>query len=263
MTFCLGMKCQDGLLAIADTRITSGNEISVAKKVSVHQIARHSMFILTSGLRSLRDKSITYFEQRLSQDEAALQQMYQAANAFSDDVRKVRTEDAQWLASSGLSFDLHCIIGGQLEQDNEPHMFLVYPEGNWVEVRTATPYVIIGDTRYGKPILDRLWRHDRTLQDALRIGLIAFNETKTSASNVDFPADAVLYRPGSFEIKEERFTAEELMPMDKKWNEAIEHAASQMSEITGKLFQDLDSAPPAATHFGDTHQWAARGVSWP
>jgi predicted proteasome-type protease len=78
--------------------------------------------------------------------------MYQAANAFADEVRKVRSEDAQWLISSNLSFDLHCIIGGQLEQDDEPHMFLVYPEGNWVEVRTGTPYVIIGDTRYGKPI---------------------------------------------------------------------------------------------------------------
>jgi putative proteasome-type protease len=262
MTFCLGMKCQDGLLAIADTRITSGNEISTAKKVSVHQIAHHSMFILTSGLRSLRDKSITYFEQRLSQDHTGIQQMYQAANAFADEVRKVRSEDAQWLISSNLSFDLHCIIGGQLEQDDEPHMFLVYPEGNWVEVRTGTPYVIIGDTRYGKPILDRLWRFDRTLHDALRIGLIAFNETKTSASNVDYPADAVLYRPGSFEIKEARFSAEDLAPMDRKWGEAIEAASNQMSEVTRQYFQELDSAPPAATHFGDT-QWAARGVSWP
>ena len=262
MTFCLGMRCQDGLLAIADTRITSGNEISVAKKVSVHQISHHSMFILTSGLRSLRDKAVTYFEQRLSQDNGSLQQMYQAANAFSEDVRTVRTEDAQWLTSSGLAFDLHCIIGGQLEQDDEPHMFLVYPEGNWIEVRTATPYVIIGDTRYGKPILDRLWRFDRTLPDALRIGLIAFNETKTSASNVDFPADAVLYRPGSFEIKEARFTLDQMSPLDQSWGQAVEIAANQMSGITDGYFQELDSAPPAATHFGDT-QWAARGVSWP
>ena len=70
MTFCLGMKCKEGLLAIADTRITSGSEKSFAKKISVHQYSNHSMFILTSGLRSLRDKAITYFEERLSQDES-------------------------------------------------------------------------------------------------------------------------------------------------------------------------------------------------
>ena len=262
MTFCLGMKGQDGLLAIADTRITSGNEISTAKKISVHQVSHHSMFILTSGLRSLRDKAVTYFEHRLLEDPGNLKMMYQAANAFADDVRRVRTEDSQWLTESGLAFDLHCIVGGQLEADDEPHMYLVYPEGNWIEVRTATPYVIIGDTRYGKPILDRLWRYDRSMQDALRIGLIAFNETKTSAANVDFPADVVLYRPNTFEIKESRLTAEELAPLDRIWNEAVEAAASQMSDVTNGFFAELDAAPPAHTHFGDT-QWAAKGTSWP
>ncbi len=256
------MKCQEGLLAIADTRITSGNEISMAKKVSVHQIANHSLFILTSGLRSLRDKAVTYFEHRLVDDPENLSMMYQAANAFAEDVRSVRTEDSQWLVESGLNFDLHCIVGGQLHEDDEPHMYLVYPEGNWVEVRTGTPYVIIGDTRYGKPILDRLWRHNRPLNDALRIGLIAFNETKTSASNVDYPADAVLYRPGTFEIKEARFSADELAPLDRNWGHAIEAAANQMSSSTESLFSELDSAPPAHTHFGDS-EWAAKGVSWP
>lgn len=262
MTFCLGMKCKEGLLAIADTRITSGNEISTAKKVSVHQVANHSMFILTSGLRSLRDKAVTYFEHRLENDEAAMDRMYLAANAFAEDVRQVRMEDSQWLVESGLAFDLHCIVGGQLEQDDEPHMFLVYPEGNWIEVRTGTPYVIIGDTRYGKPVLDRLWNFNRTLQEALRVGLLAFNDTKTSASNVDYPADAVLYRPGSFEIKEARFTEEDLAPLNEQWNQAVQAAAGQMAHITDHFFSDLDNSPPAHTHFGDT-QWAAQGTSWP
>lgn len=260
MTFCLGMKCDEGLLAIADTRITSGNEISTAKKISVHQVSHHSLFILTSGLRSLRDKAVTYFENRLATQSENLKMMYQAANAFAEDVRSVRTEDSQWLIESGLAFDLHCIVGGQLDQDDEPHMYLVYPEGNWVEVRTGTPYVIIGDTRYGKPILDRLWRHDRPLSDGLRIGLIAFNETKTSASNVDYPADAVLYRPGTFEIKESRFSADALMPLDQNWGGAIEIAANQMQNVTDPLFDQLNSAPAAHTHFGDT---SGQGVTWP
>ena len=262
MTFCLGMKCREGLLAIADTRITSGNEISTAKKISVHQIERHSIFILTSGLRSLRDKAVTYFENRLEEGTTSLPHMFQAANAFADDLRRVRQEDAQWLTSSGLLFDLHCIVGGQLENDDEPHMYLLYPEGNWVEVRTATPYVIIGDTRYGKPLLDRLWRNERSLQDALRIGLIAFNETKTSAANVDFPADSVLYRPGSFEIKEARFTEEDMSRLDARWSEAVESAADEMKNITDAMFAELDSAPPALTHFGDSVP-PDLGANWP
>ncbi len=72
MTFCLGMKCEEGLLAIAGTRITSGTETSVARKIAVHQGDEHCLFILTSGLRSIRDKALTYFEERLDEEESGL-----------------------------------------------------------------------------------------------------------------------------------------------------------------------------------------------
>ena len=145
MTFCLGMKCREGLLAIADTRITSGTELSTAKKISVHAYQQHSMFILTSGLRSVRDKAITYFEERLDRSGAgvpSLTRMYMAANALAEEIRRVRREDGEWLAGDGLFFDLHCILGGQLEDDQEERLYLIYPEGNWVEVRASTPYVL-------------------------------------------------------------------------------------------------------------------------
>src|SRR5690606_40353495 len=132
------MKAEAGLLAIADTRITSGSEASVAKKITVHQSDGFAMFILTSGLRSLRDKAITYFEERLRDDKRDLDRMYKAANALSDEIRRVRTEDQRWLAESGLNFDLHCILGGQLRNDDVHHLFLLYPEGNWIEVGVAT-----------------------------------------------------------------------------------------------------------------------------
>lgn len=251
MTFCLGMKCEEGLLAIADTRITSGNEMSMAKKISIHQVSRHSMFILTSGLRSLRDKAITYFEERLESGEHDLRKMYQAANAFSTEVRRVRTEDKPWLAESGLNFDLHCIFGGQLEQDGEPHLFLIYPEGNWIEVRPGTPYVIIGESRYGKPILDRLWRYNRSLEDGLRVALLAFDATRTSASDVDSPLDAVLYRSDTWELREQRFTAPDLATMQRQWQRAITMAAEGLRPTVQELYDRLASAPAAITHFDD------------
>ncbi len=185
MTFCLGMKCEEGLLAIADTRITSGAETSIARKIAVHQGDEHCLFILTSGLRSIRDKALTYFEERLDDEESGLTKLYEAANVLADELRRVREEDARWLIDSGLAFDLHCIVGGQLSRDAEPHLYLLYPEGSWVEVRSGTPYVIIGESRYGKPILDRAWSHDQPLLHALRDGLLAFDATVTSASDVD------------------------------------------------------------------------------
>ncbi len=251
MTFCLGMKCRDGLLAIADTRITSGTEMSTAQKISVHSYEQHSMFILTSGLRSIRDKAITYFEERLDLQSQGLTKMYMAANALSEEIRRVRLEDGEWLTGDGLSFDLHCIFGGQLEDDDEPRMYLIYPEGNWVEVRTATAYVIIGESRYGKPILDRIWRHDEDLFDALRVGLVAFDATRTSASDVDYPVDAVLYRAGTFEMREARFTRDDLTPLQDYWQGAMRHAIDGAEPIVGGLFDRLHANAPARTHFDD------------
>lgn len=250
MTFCLGMKCEAGLLAVADTRITSGTELSSARKISIHQYEQHSMFILTSGLRSLRDKAITYFEERLLND-TSMDRMFKAANALSDEIRRVRSEDLDWLTGSGLFFDLHCIFGGQLKGDSQAHMYLIYPEGNWVEVRAGTPYVIIGESRYGKPILDRVWDYDDSLAEALKVGLLAFDATKTSASDVDYPVDVVTYRPDTFELKEQRYTREDLQPLRDYWQNAIEAAVALADPVLAPLIERLEAAPAAVTHYGD------------
>lgn len=244
MTFCLGMKTADGLLAIADTRITSGTEASAAKKISVHQYQGAAMFILTSGLRSLRDKAITYFEERLQQDETDLDKMYKAANALADEIRRVRSEDLRWLAESGLAFDLHLILGGQLRNDDTHHLFLIYPEGNWIEVGTATPYVIIGETRYGKPLLDRVWRYGNPLSQALRDGLLAFDATRTSATDVDPPVDVLLYERNSYSMHELRLSAEDLEPLATFWNDEISQAVARAAPVVEPVYRRLEIAPP-------------------
>lgn len=247
MTFCLGMKCEEGLLAIADTRITSGTEASLAKKITVHQGEQHAMFILTSGLRSIRDKAITYFEERLDEDKPGLLKMYEAANALAAEVRRVHDEDSRWLVEGGLSFDLHCIIGGQLAEDDEPHLYLLYPEGNWIEVRTGTPYVIIGESRYGKPILDRVWSHEQPLRNALRDGLLAFDATVTSASDVDPPLDTVLYLNNSYQMTEHRFEADSLRPLREFWSERVREAVDATADLVDPLIDEMAVSPPASS----------------
>jgi putative proteasome-type protease len=224
MTFCLGMMCADGLVAIADTRITSGTEVSTAKKIAVHQDGDHAMFVLTSGLRSVRDKAITYFEERLRSDESHLTRLHQAANLLADELRRVYNEDQYWLAQAGLIFDLHLLLGGQMAEDADPHLYLIYPQGNWIEVTQGTPYLIIGETRYGKPILDRAWRYEDTLEKALRVGLLALDATRTSAADVGPPVDVVLYRTGSRQMAEHRFSADELRGLSDYWANAINAA---------------------------------------
>lgn len=218
MTFCLGMAVSDGLVGIADTRVTSGSEATTSRKVSTRQHGRHAMFLMTSGLRSVRDKALTYFDEALEREDAKCDKLYKAANVLGEQVRQVAAEDKAALSEGSLNFDLHCLVGGQLENDREPKLYLVYPQGNWVEVSQGTPYFVIGETCYGKPLLDRALGHTSTLEDALKIGFLAFDATRTSATDVDFPLDVVVYRPGTYEIVEHRFEHADLAHVSAWWN---------------------------------------------
>ncbi len=243
MTFCIGMKCEEGLLAIADTRITSGTETSTAKKISVHAIQGGTMFIAASGLRSIRDKTLTYFEEETQASASGIRRLYQAANLLASQMRRVQEEDGDWLVRSGLTFDMHCILGGQFQEDTTHRLYHLYPEGNWVEVGSGTPYIIIGESSYGKALLDRVWRHDRSLGDALTAGLLSFDATRISAADVDPPVDVVLYRDGAFQMHEHRFDSDALNPLSAYWQEAMTEAAEHAEPIAATLFARLQAAP--------------------
>lgn len=221
MTFCLAMKVEEGLVGIADTRVTSGSEAITARKVTIQQHGRHSMFVMTSGLRSVRDKALTYFEEVLEEQDPRFDRLYKAVNALAEQVRRVASEDLHALEASNLIFDLHILVGGQLENDKEHKLYLLYPQTNWVEVSRGTPYFVIGETGYGKPLLDRALRYDTSLRDAVKIGFLAFDATRTSATDVYFPMDVVVYRRDTYHIEEHRYEQEELSGISGRWNEAL------------------------------------------
>jgi putative proteasome-type protease len=219
MTFCLSMKVEEGLIAISDSRITSGAEASTARKIAIND--RHAMFVMTSGLRSARDKALTYFEDAMEQTHVAFDKLYKAVNAFASQVRLVAAEDREALAQAHLSFDLHALIGGQFENDREHRLYMLYPQANWVEVSRETPYFVIGESGYAKSLLDRSLRYDTPLRTALKIGYLAFEATRTSTSNTDFPMDVVIYHRDSFHLQEHRYEAAELGEASQWWTESL------------------------------------------
>ena len=229
MTFCVGMKVKDGLVGIADTLVTSGSECITARKVTIHQHGNHSMFLMTSGLRSLRDKALTYFSEVLEESDQNFDKLYKSVNAFAAMVRRVADEDKKALAESGLQFNLFSIIGGQLERDREHKLYLLYPQGNWVEVGQGTPYYLIGESSFGKPILDRALTYESNIETALKIGYLAFDATRTSASDVDFPIDVVIYQKDTYVVVEERFEMRNLIHISEWWQDRIKHSVSEIS----------------------------------
>lgn len=231
MTFCLAMKVKDGLVGIADTRVTSGKECMTAKKVTIHQNSgRHSAFIMTSGLRSLRDKAVTYFHEVIDQEDKTFNKLYKMVNAFGEQVKRVAQEDRKSLEQNGLTFNLYALVAGQLEDDPEPKLYMLYPEGNWVEVGEGSPYFIIGNTGHGKPLLDRALKYDSSMEFALKLGFLSFNATRVSANDVEYPIDVVVCRKNDFHITEKRFNRDDMHRYSVWWQERIVKSINDMPD---------------------------------
>lgn len=230
MTYCLGIKVKSGFIGIADTRITSGHETTKARKVFKVNKTNHSYFIMTSGLRSVRDKAITYFKESIEEEDESFDKLYKAVNAFADQVKRVAKEDKESLREAGLYFNLFAIVGGQLEKDSEHKIYLLYPEGNWIEISEGSPYVIIGNNGYGKPILDRAVKYNSSLKFALKAGFLSFDATRISANDVDYPIDVLYYEKDSFNIIEKRFKKSDVENVAKQWNSFLSESINGLPE---------------------------------
>lgn len=228
MTFCLGVKVEEGLVGIADTLVTSGIEGTTARKVSIYQNGNHCMFLMTSGLRSVRDKALTYFDEVMDDEGPTFDRLFKAVNALSDQIRRVEKEDGRALKASGLRFNIHCLVGGQMANDKEHKLYLLYPQGNWVEVGEATPYQIVGVGGYGKPILDRTLKYSDSMKFALKVGLLSFDSTRISATDVDFPVDIVLYKRGSYQIIEHRYKKDDLAELSEWWQDNLRNSVQNL-----------------------------------
>jgi putative proteasome-type protease len=241
MTYCMGIKVKSGIVGIADTRITSGNETTQAKKVITINKDQHSFFIMTSGLRSVRDKALTYFMEIIEKDDEKFNKLYKAVNAFSTQVKRSAQEDKASLKEAGLNFNLFALVGGQLQDDEEHKIYLLYPEGNWVEVSAGSPFMIIGNNGYGKPILNRVLKYDSSMKFALKAGFLAFNATRVSANDVDYPIDVVYYEKDSYKIIEKRYSRKDMSEISKMWQDKLSQLVTDLpDDWTDRLFEDQE-----------------------
>ncbi len=244
MTFCLGIKVEDGLVAMADSLITSGSECITASKIYTHVADRQAMFIMTSGLRSVRDKALTYFEEVIDESGGSFDRLFKGVNALAAQVRRVAEEDRAALEESGLSFSFHALVGGQFDRDREHKLYMVYPQANWVEVGAGTPYQIIGAPGYGKPVLDRTLKYEDPMAFALKVGCLAFDSTRISAADVDFPLEVVLCARDSFELVRHSYQKSDLAEISAWWQERLRRSVGELSsDWTAPLLSRLKVKP--------------------
>lgn len=244
MTSCIGITVADGLVGIADTCVISGTEIITARKVSTYETDQGAFFIMTSGLRSVRDKAIIYFDEFMEEGKTPLNRLYKAVNAFTAQIRRVAEEDKKALEESGVRFSINALIGGQMAGDKGHKLFLTYPEGNWVEIGVGTPFHIIGEGGYGKPVLDRALKYTDSMAFALKVGCLSFDSTRISAADVDFPIDVVLYAKDSHTIVEHRYTAEDLQEITAWWQGRLRESVNKLpSEWIDRIMAILVHPP--------------------
>ncbi len=228
MTFCLGITVDQGLVGIADTRVVAGNECLTARKTATYQGPGFAFFVMHSGLRSARDKILLYFEDAFARDTMSRERLFKVVNLYARQVRRVSEEDGEALRSAELKFNAYSLIGGQMSGDSSHKLYLIYPEGNWVEIGPDTPYQIIGASGFGKPILERsLNGHDSMLY-AFKVGILAFDATRLCAADVDFPMDVLLYTRNSFEIVEQRYQRDDLREITLWWQERMRESVQDL-----------------------------------
>ncbi len=198
MTYCLGIVVRDGLVMIADTRTNAGlDNIATFQKLHLFETPGERVIALaTAGNLAVTQSVLTLVSEGFDPDDSGetktlndVSSMFAAAQLVGAAIRTVRRIDGEQLEQSG-GFDVNILVGGQLE-GGRLRLFQVYSAGNFIEATIDTPYLQIGEHKYGKPILDRSVSHDTDLYDALKVGLISMDSTMRSNLGVGMPIDVM------------------------------------------------------------------------
>jgi putative proteasome-type protease len=202
MTYCVGLLLEEGLVMLADTRTNAGvDQISTFRKLHIFEKpGERVLAIATAGNLSVTQTALGLLKEGLPNPHTGevetLDQapsMFRAAQMVGNAVRQVRQEVSASLVAEDISSDVTLLVGGQI-RGGDMALYLVYSAGNFIECGPETPYLQIGETKYGKPMLDRAITYRHELYDALKIGLISFDSTMRSNLAVGLPIDLMVLR---------------------------------------------------------------------
>jgi putative proteasome-type protease len=202
MTYCCGILVREGLVMIADTRTNAGlDNVSTFRKLYVYtEPGERIMALAASGNLSLsqtvRSTLIEGVENHETGEIETLMNapsMFQAAQRIGRVVRSIQSQEGKALAAAEVDHDVAFLFGGQIK-GGRLRLFMIYSAGNFIECTTDTPYLQIGEHKYGKPVLDRAISFDTDLYDALKIGLISMDSTMRSNLAVGLPIDILVAR---------------------------------------------------------------------
>jgi putative proteasome-type protease len=203
MTYCCGILVRDGLVMIADTRTNAGlDNISTFRKLHVfREPGERIIAVATAGNLAISQSVLSTLSEGVENPATGeietlmnAPSMFKAAQRVGAVIRQINATEGKALESEDINFNVSFLLGGQIK-GARMRMFMIYPAGNFIECTTDTPYLQIGEHKYGKPVIDRAISYDVDVHDALKIGLISMDSTMRSNLGVGMPIDVLVARP--------------------------------------------------------------------
>ena len=240
MTYCVGMLVNDGLAMIADTRTNAGvDNISSYKKLHVTEVPGERIIsIATAGNLSVTQTALSMVQEgvRMPGHEQietleTTPSLFRAAQLVGYALNQVRLEIAPSLQADSLKVTASMLLGGQI-RGGKLGLYLIYAQGNFIECGADTPYLQIGELKYGKPILDRALEPTTSMAEAVKIGLISFDSTIRSNIAVGPPFDMIVIPRDTLTGEQRRIEEDDpyFRELGNRWSEALTQAHHAMPE---------------------------------
>ena len=238
MTYCLAIKVDSGLVFASDTRTNAGmDQISSYSKMYAFSSGDDRTFVLlSSGNLATTQGVVNHIRRDLYDPDSkkgikVYDHLFDVAEYIGDLTRHVEGRDSTSQRQGGnVNLDASFIFGGQIG-DQEHEIFLIYPEGNYISVSPTKPYLQIGETKYGKPILDRVINPTTSLEDAARCALVSLDSTMRSNLSVGPPFELAIYERGHFKLSH-HLTLDVESPlyqaMTQGWSDGLKQAFHQL-----------------------------------
>ena len=238
MTYCLGIWTRYGLVMASDSRTNAGHDqVNISSKMHTFAQPGERVFILlSSGSLSCTQSILTLLRRDFDQGKGLAQapSLYDAARVIGEQVRRVSDMDRETLERDAFKFNVNLVLGGQVRGE-PPGLFIIYPQGNPLQANEDSPYLQIGETKYGRPILDRGIRFEKTtLEEAAKYALLSLDSTMRSNVTVGPPIDLLAYGVDELEITRHRkFPAADpdLVKIGVRWEQALRQAVQRLPQI--------------------------------
>jgi putative proteasome-type protease len=234
------MLLDEGLVMAADTRTNAGvDNVGRFKKLHTWAKPGERVFVLltagnlavTQAVVSLLNEGIAKKTKTPSQDSLyGVKTMFQAARVVGKAIRAVKAIDGEALGATGDAFSASFIFGGQIGKER-PRLFQIYTEGNFIEATSDTPFLQIGEHKYGKPILDRVARNSMKLGEAAKMVLLSFDSTLRSNLSVGLPIDMLTYEAGTLRFEHMKRIGEDdpyFKMLSGEWSKALRMAFAKI-----------------------------------